>query len=275
MHAKHLMLLVLLAAPIAQANDALFPVDMLSLGKFDVLATLNHQQSSHDRVSLGNPGHETFSSTSESLQLRYGISDDWYVGGVLKNYSTYKASIDYSAPAAHVESHALEGGANPSLFSAYRLVNDSAKPYSVKVELFINPNTTGKYPSTYDLRLIAGYSASHDLRLYAYVDNQISADNSVSNVRSLNVGAKFRVLGDWSLIPRAAFTHFQSNAVWNATAQRAFGLELQIPIQKNTLLIPSLIRYQTQAFSTQSGSTSLGALNNGLSASLSLYHLYQ
>lgn len=261
-----------LACIFCHAENRLFPTDILQQGEVDMRATVAHDTVS-TAISFGNnTGMTSSKSTGESVQIRYGLGSNWYVGATLSYASQAVAHTDYDNPVIHYVSRA-EGGVNPLLWATYGFINEAAKPFSLNGELLATIKTTNS-PSAYTARLLAGWRANDTLKYYGTVSSTTIDSSRRADSHGLTLGAYKDLSENLTVVPHASYTWIDSNGPISSWTQQGFGLSANVRISQNTYLIPNASFYRVGSRHSADGLFHVDSTSNGRNIAISAYHLF-
>jgi len=269
-----LVVLVLVSLSNAYGEDRLFPTDILNKGEVDIHLTLDRDTHSSDIDFKGNSGRSSVKSTTEDLQIRYGLGSNWHIGLAVPYASQSVIDTDYNSPSSHNSNTSNKGAQNPVIWATYGILNDKTSALSLNAEVLVRPDTTGNVKTSYTGRLTSGWKVNDALRLYARVSAETFDDNSVPNAYNVVAGGYVTLSESLTLIPHASYVQFTSANSYSAYDQTDVGLSANIRIVPNFYLIPSYTAYRNGASHSDNGFFHRDATNNGKAISLGAYYLF-
>lgn len=275
MKISHVAVALLLSGSLsAQAENKLFPTDILDQGGVDVNFSAAHNTESRSITSNGSTGKASFSTDSESAAIRYGLVKDLHVGLGLNYLSRSSTTTDYVSPQQHYNTTVSNQTQNPSLWARYGFINQKDNPLSVSGSLLVLPNTTGRQAAIYQGALTVGWVANKNLRLFGDIFASASSDPAIANATGVTVGAYQKITERVTLIPVIGFSQYQSSSTWSSTSQQNYGLTAQVEVLKTTYVSAGATFRHNAAYSRANGSLQMDPTSDGLLLQASLYHLF-
>lgn len=256
----------------ADADNRLFPTDILNKGEVDARLSVGNDHHSENVIFHGNPGTQSSDLTRESIQVRYGLGANWHIGARLPYVSHGVSHTDFSNPPAHFSSEIRE---NPFFLATYGIVNDATNPFTLNGELLIHPNVTGKI-TTYSGRLTTGWKSSDTLKLFASDTYTTTTRHNpeLADSNTISFGAYKDISKRITLIPEAHYSFVQRTDKFSSFDQYGIGLSSNIQIFQNTYLVPEVGRYWNSSGNSVDGFFHRDAVTNGTVFYLALYHLF-
>lgn len=257
----------------AQAEQRLFPTDILEKGEADVelLVDRDHHSNSFLTAS-GRSGVQKYDRTSESIGFRYGLGESWHVGLALSNNSTYELHTNYDNGPSFLSTQ-YQGRQNPSLWVKYGFVSDRNSPFSLSGALRVRPNTTGEDTGSEIARLVGGWDFGNGLKGYAGYAGEFPHDHKLSRVHSASVGAFKAITDNFILTPYIRYSRFEANDLQTATQGYGVGLSALVQIGHNSYVRPGVSVYQYMSRDRKDGTFHWGEAH-GKDLSVSFYHLF-
>lgn len=257
----------------AQAEQRLFPTDILEKGEADVELRVDQDHNSNSfRTASGRSGVQKHDRTSESIGFRYGLGESWHVGMALNNNSTYEFRTNYDKGPSFLSTQ-YQGQRNPSLWVKYGFVNDRNSPFSLSGTLKVSPNTTGNGTGWEIAQLVGGWDFGNGLKGYAGYTGEFPHDHKSSRVQSVSVGAFKAVSDNFILTPNIYYSRFEANDLQTATQRYGVGLSALLQIGNNSYVRPGVSVYQYMPRDRKDGTFHWGE-GHGKDLSMSFYHLF-
>lgn len=263
---------VLAPLSVSLADGGLVPSDIVPQGRWDASVAVNADSNSYDIRFTADPGRRTSDKTGESLQVRYGLGNDFHVGAQLNHASRWVTRSDYLAPPAHFENRSREGGQNPLIWVKYGFVNDPAGRFLLSGEIQASPNTSGKQPSSYMARLSAAWKADETLLLYGTGSGRVYNGSSFADSSTFTFGLQKRLFDGAVLIPEVGHTRFQPTATYSSVEQKHAALALQLRLTQGIYLIPGVAFYRNTSAHSFDGLFRQGEARDGRNVSLALFY---
>lgn len=257
------------ATSTAYAENRLFPTDVLQQGELDAKASLTHSSQSSSASFDGTKYQSSFESTSESLQVRYGLADNWHIGAGLSHSSSSSSNSDGTTWRDN-------GVSNPVFFAGYSVIKDTTSPWSLSANLSVSPNTTGKFTSRYVGGLTAGFKQSDTLKLYGGLSTSQTEGSRYPDSTEINIGAFKNLSEKITLIPSAYLSRVDSTTGIIVAPRYTYGIGLtsNIEIKRNTYLIPNISFYGQSSAHSKDGLFRVDSNFDGVNFGVSLYHLF-
>lgn len=267
------VIIALLHAPAALAQQGLFPTAILDQGEIDATLGLLHAHATNSlQLASGAHADQTLDQTIAKAEVRYGLGAHWHVGLALRNDPTYEARTSYDNGPSLLSSN-NEGQQNPVIWAKYGFIDDRNSPYSLSGELKIAPATTGKYTAYEEGRLIGGRRFGNGLQGYLAYTAHVPHDPKYSHSHTIS-GSAFKTVTDTiTVVPELYYKSIAANDIAAGTHQYGAELSVQVKIEPTTYVRPGIGVFRVASTERTDGLARWGAIR-GSFLSVTLYRLF-
>jgi hypothetical protein len=261
----------------AQAENKLFPTDVLNQGQADAAVTLSGSKNSNDYVYLpdGQPGTTRGYTSQLSAFMRYGVNASLTIGGTVTGMDDRSTSKYDNFPARH--DFAASGLHSEALYAKYAFIGGNKAPMTLSGEItavtYTNHNIGGEGYNAVVAQLFAGWDCGPGVRSYATLSFTAPDRGNHSKSESVAIGSWISVSDTATLIPSFSLSHAQETTMAAATSGYTFGLAGLFAVDTNTYLRPSASIGKQSSHDSLNGDFHYDGAKTE-SASIELYHLF-
>jgi hypothetical protein len=268
----------------AQADNYLFPTDVLPKGNLDVQAQFSYLEYDQDVDAdiAGLPLRATIKTevTGKSIRVRYGVGSNWHIGAILpytdvESYATTRSGsafiIDGSKSRSTNTSNAL-------LFAKHQFDLPELSPYTLAATAILLANTANNGYTGVETSVSAGYLLNDKARAYADLSATFYDIDSVANNEELNIGLFYKFDPNLTFVPQYKLKHIHKLDAQGVTFLKdryiqSIGIEAQIPLTPKTYLLPY---FGLEFFGESKNDFGIKTQdsNEGKRLAISLYHLF-
>jgi hypothetical protein len=261
----------------AQAENKLFPTDVLDKGQVDISATLGaHQEKSNFFVVPFDAGGST-KSHGESLDLsaRYGLGAHWHIGANLEYASARsKSSYDWTSETDEDKASGWQGG---SVWAKYGFLDGKTSPLSLSAEVgadfFTDKNLSHESFNSAHAQVTAGWDFGRGTKGYSLISVSVPSRAAYNQFERFAVGGWFEINDRFTLNPQLGFTHHQASSVSRSFSSTQLEVSGLIRLSGNTYLSPALALWKGSSTESKDGFVQQDG-GRATTASINLYHLY-
>ncbi|TAK87085.1 MAG: hypothetical protein EPO09_19020 [Aquabacterium sp.] len=269
--------LALAAVQAAQAENKLFPTDVLNQGQLDASATLSGSKSTDDFVynPSSQPGTSKNYTSQLSAGMRYGVNASLTVGGTVSGVDERATTIYNNVPVRYDDT--ASGIHSESIFAKYAFIGGKNAPMTLSGEItattYSSHNIGGDGYNAATVQLFAGWDCGQGVRSYATLHFTAPDRGNHTKSEGVTVGSWISVSDNATIIPSLSLSHSQETTTTPATSSYTLGLAGLVAVDTNTYLRPAAsIGKQTSHDSLNGNFHYDGSKTE--SASLELYHLF-
>lgn len=264
----------------AQADERLFPTDVLHASEVDVQLRLDTELTSRSLTYLPYQADSSYKThaTTESVQARHGLGDDTHVGASLSYQPKASSTQVYGnvAPLV-VYSHDASGVGPLAVWIKHRFVNGARSPLTLSGELDLvahpHSNVNTVTHATLAVQLVAGWDFGGGLKSYVLGNATLPNKGLVSHTQTLEGGVWIPVGSRTTLTPYISSEHLQASSEDHSRNLATLGLNALIDVAHNTYVIPGLNVDHVGAYTNALGNFRNGP-RHGKGAEVFVYHLY-
>lgn len=268
----------------AQADNYLFPTDVVPKGDLDVQAQVSYLEYNQDVDAdiSGLPLRATgkVEVLGAGVRVRYGVGSNWHIGASLPYADTESYFRTRAGSAFIVDSSKTRSTntGNALLFAKYRFNLPESSPYTLSTTATLAANTANNNYTSLETTVTAGYLFNDKMRAYAELSATFYDVDSAGNNEKLGMGLFYKFDPNLTFVPKYKLTHIHkvdTGGFTLATASyiQSIGLEAQISLSPKTYLIPyfglEFIGESKNDFGIKTQDS-----EDGKNISISLYHLF-
>jgi hypothetical protein len=261
----------------AQAENKLFPTDVLDKGQIDANVSIGADQATQDFlfISYGQRGSSKSNGQNLGLSARYGLGANWHFGAAL-SYAKIDAKTRYDGY-TETNEEKTSGWQGGGVWAKYGFLDGKTSPLSLSTEVGVTSSTDKNlsYQSfnTAHVQLTGGWDFGHGMKGYSLLNLTVPSRALYNKYESLAVGGWFPISDVITLNPQLGFTHHQASTYTPSFTSTGLGLSAMIRLAGNTYLTPEVSVSKGSGYDTKDGVVHRDSTQI-TSVSIGLYHLY-
>lgn len=262
----------LLSASLAQAENKMFPTDILDDGQADVFVRAQYEKASRNLYFSNVKGRQTESFTGESASVGYGLGRGWEIRASASYVSRDDIKTKFSNGDRFIDNDG-EGKSNPNFSATYGIINEKSNPFSLSASFSFSPDTTHT-TRTHSAGLAAGWRKSDTLRLYTTLSMTDRADRDYMDDVRMQIGAYYEISPKITIIPYVGYSKWFGNEHASSTSDHYFGIGTHAQLLKNTYLTAFVANYSYSSLNRKDVPLHYDSTRDGVLVNVGLYHLF-